>query len=167
MLKHFPQSNIAPSADSEETQIEKVDKDVENAHSPNTDPKKTASSKWQKGQSGNPAGRPRGSRNKVSLLRDYLVEGEEEQVLNKVIASALEGDTHAMALCFDRLVPRCKERSIEVEAGPIDTYEQVCAAMSKVFAAVCSGQITPSEGEKLINILKFQLEAVFGIYLRK
>lgn len=167
MLKHFPVSNIAPSADSQETQIEKLEKDVESAHSPNADPKNTTSSKWQKGQSGNPAGRPRGSRNKVSLLRDYLLENEEEQLINKLIASALAGEPHAMALCLDRLMPRCKERSIEVEVGPIGDHQQVCAAMSKIFAAICSGQILPSEGEKLVNILKFQLDAVFGIYVRQ
>ena len=69
-----------------------------------------------------------------------------------------------MALCLDRLIPRCKERSIELEAGPIENYEQVCAAISRIFAAICSGQILPSEGEKLINILKVQLEAVLGIF---
>jgi hypothetical protein len=167
MLKQFPKSNTAPSAGSGETQIEKLEKDVVSAHSPNADPKTSTSGKWQKGQSGNPAGRPRGSRNKVSLLREYLLENEEEQLVNKVIADALEGEPHAMALCLDRLMPRCKERSIEVEAGPIENYQQVCAATSKIFDAICSGQILPSEGEKLVNILKFQLEAVFGICLRK
>jgi hypothetical protein len=166
MLKQFPKANVAPGADSEETQIEKLEKDVESAHSPNADPKNTTSSKWQKGQSGNPAGRPRGSRNKVSLLRDHLLENEEEQLVRKVITSALEGDPHAMALCLDRLVPRCKERSIEVEAGPIENPQQVAAATSKVFDAMCSGHILPSEGEKLLNLLKFQLEAVLGVYLR-
>jgi hypothetical protein len=158
---------VVPNPDAENTHDNNSGKGEESATYPHAVAEETQGGRWPKGKSGNPAGRPRGSLNKSRLLRQYLLENEEHQLIEKVIATALAGDTHAMALCLDRLVPRCKERSIEFETGPIGTYDQVLAATSKVFEAIGAGQITPSEGEKLVNILKFQVEAVFGAFVHR
>ena len=47
---------------------------------------------FQKGQSGNPAGRPRGSRNKTTVLMQNLLEGEAEAIARKAIEMAKDGD---------------------------------------------------------------------------
>ncbi len=41
---------------------------------------------FKKGQSGNPRGRPRGSRHKVSLAIESLLEGEGEALARKAIS---------------------------------------------------------------------------------
>lgn len=119
-------------------------------------------SRFEKGKSCNPAGRPRGSRNKTSLLMEQLLEDQAEQLLKKAIASALEGNTHALRLCLDRLIPRCKDRPIDFEMPRCESYEEICDAVAKIFEAIGSGQITPSEGEKLVNILTFQFQVAVG-----
>ena len=130
-------------------------------------PPKRNRGKFAKGKSGNPTGRPRGSRNKTTLLKDYLAEQEGEQLVRLVVDLALKGDKQALNLCFGRLVPRCTERSIELDLGPTGDLPQVNAATSKILDAVGDGSITPSEGEKLINILKFKYEGVFGYCLHR
>jgi hypothetical protein len=57
------------------------------------------------GVSGNPAGRPKGSRNKTTLAIEALLEGEAEALTRKAIERALEGDMAALRLCMDRLAP--------------------------------------------------------------
>jgi hypothetical protein len=56
---------------------------------------------FQKGQSGNPAGRPRGSRNKTTVLLQNLLEGEAEEIARKAIEMAKAGDMGAIRVCMD------------------------------------------------------------------
>ena len=53
---------------------------------------------FPKGHSGNPAGRPRGSRNHSTLMAEILLEGEAEALTRRAIELALEGDTTALKL---------------------------------------------------------------------
>ena len=67
---------------------------------------------FQKGQSGNPKGRPKGAKNKSTLLReamqskaDRLLSKEVPKVLAVVIAAAKAGDMSAAKMILDRAVP--------------------------------------------------------------
>ncbi|HYY36241.1 MAG TPA: DUF5681 domain-containing protein, partial [Xanthobacteraceae bacterium] len=57
---------------------------------------------FQKGRSGNPAGRPFGSRNKATVLMQNLLEGEAEAIGRKAIEMAKGGDMAAIRVCMDR-----------------------------------------------------------------
>jgi hypothetical protein len=61
--------------------------------------------KFQKGQSGNPAGRRAGSRNKASLAVEALLDGEAEKLSRKAVEMALEGNAVALRLCHSLLAP--------------------------------------------------------------
>ena len=58
---------------------------------------------FQPGQSGNPAGRPKGSRSKATLALEAIFEGEADALTRKVIELALDGDTQALRMCLDPL----------------------------------------------------------------
>ena len=60
-----------------------------------------------KGRSGNPRGRPAGSRNKKTLAAAVLLEGESEALTRKAVELALEGDPTALRLCIERILPPC------------------------------------------------------------
>ena len=68
------------------------------------------SGRFQKGQSGNPNGRPPGSRNKTTLAVDALLDGEAETLTRKAIELAKTGDVTALRLCLDRIAPVRKDR---------------------------------------------------------
>jgi hypothetical protein len=121
-------------------------------------PKKntTGSGRFSKGASGNPAGRPLGSRNHATLLMESLLQGQAEQLIQKTIDMALAGDTNAMRLCLDRIIPARKDRPIQLNLLPVETVQQVSLAVGKVVTAVGNGEITPTEGEVVSNILTVQ-----------
>lgn len=62
-------------------------------------------SKFVKGQSGNPAGRPKGARGRYTAFRER-VEDSLEDLVNVLIEKALEGDMAAMRLLLERSVPK-------------------------------------------------------------
>ena len=56
---------------------------------------------FKKGESGNPQGRPVGTRNKTTLAALSLIEDEGEQLARKAVELALDGDLPALKLCMD------------------------------------------------------------------
>ena len=111
------------------------------------------SGQFFKGTSGNPSGRPPGSRNHATLLMESLLEREAEQLTRKAIELALGGDITALRLCLERLIPPRKDRPIHLILPPIENVQQISLAMARVSTAIGEGEITPMEGEVLSNIL--------------
>ena len=121
---------------------------------------KNSASQFPKGISGNPAGRPPGSRNKATLLMEALLEGEADQLTRKVIELGKKGDINALRICLDRLLPPRKDRAIQLRLHPIENLPQISVAMSTVVEAIGDGRITPNEGEVLANILAVQTDVL-------
>ena len=65
---------------------------------------------FQKGQSGNPAGRAQGSRTKSTLFAEAILKNDREGIMDAVVNAAKNGDPTAMRLCVERLVPLRKGR---------------------------------------------------------
>ncbi len=110
---------------------------------------------FQPGQSGNPAGRRRGSRNKATLAAATLLYGEALALTRRAVEAALAGDMLAMRLCIERVLPRCYERPVTfslpslaaVGNGEIDepSPQNASRAMNAVTTALACGEITPGE----------------------
>ena len=65
-----------------------------------------ANGRFVPGQSGNPAGKKSGTRNRATLLAEALRDGEGEAAARIVIDKALAGDAVAARFLLDRLTPR-------------------------------------------------------------
>jgi len=115
---------------------------------------------FQKGQSGNPAGRPAGSRNKASLAVDALLDGEAEAITRKAIEMAKGGDTVALRLCLDRIAPPRRDRPIPFALPPIETASDLTKATAALIAAVASGDLTPSEAAELGKLVDAHVRAI-------
>jgi hypothetical protein len=76
--------------------------------------KRTPGGQFSKGQSGNPPGRPAGSRNKATLAMYDLMDGESDAITRKLIEVALQGNSQALRLCLERAYPPRKERLIAI-----------------------------------------------------
>ena len=66
---------------------------------------------FKPGQSGNPAGRPKGRISKKVLIRDQLIDALEKdavKVVQMIVEKALKGDMVAAKIIMDRLIPQQK-----------------------------------------------------------
>ena len=89
--------------------------------------------------SGN-AGKPRGSRNKATVAIESLLEGQAEALTQKAISSALTGDTIALKLCMDRLVPSPKDKPIFFSLPDIHCARDASEAAGGILRAVGNGE---------------------------
>lgn len=110
-------------------------------------------SKFKTGQSGNPRGRPKGALNKATLATQALLEGEAEALTRKVVELAKEGNSVALRLCLERLLPPRKDRPIIFALPPLEGAEDLPQALKAILGAVARGEITPGEGHTLTVML--------------
>ena len=105
----------------------------------------TPNTKFMPGQSGNPNGRPKGSRNKTTLAIEKLLDGEAEEITRKAIDLAKGGDMGAIRICLDRLAPPRKDRHIEFVLPKMQKASDASDASAALVEAVSVGELTPSE----------------------
>ena len=110
---------------------------------------------FRKGESGNPAGKPPGTRHRATRAVQSLLDGEAEVLTRKCVDMALAGDSTALRLCLDRLCPPARERMIDVGlALPELTADNLPQAVATIVEAVAAGQLLPGEGQALIGMLE-------------
>jgi hypothetical protein len=101
-------------------------------------------------QPGNPGRRP-GARNRTTLAALALLEGEAEALTRKAIDLAKGGDTVALKLVLDRLLP--KGRAVRLDL-PLRTLDDLDQAADAVRRALAEGTITLDEVGVLTNLLE-------------
>jgi len=107
-----------------------------------------------KGQSGNPAGRPPGARNKHTLAVEAQLQARAEQIAGVAIERALMGDTPALRMCMDRILPRGRERPLHFALPAICGGADVERAVADITAAAGAGEITTREALDLIALVE-------------
>ena len=115
---------------------------------------------FKPGQSGNPKGRPQGSRNAATLALESLLDSQAEALTQKAIDLALAGDLTALRLCLDRIIPPRKDRPVQFAFPKMKTAKEATATMSAVLAAVADGHLTPGEGAEIGKLVDIFVKAV-------
>lgn len=116
--------------------------------------------RFQRGRSGYPAGRPRGARHRATIAAEALLDGEAEALTRKAIEKAKEGDSVALRLCLDRILPPLKERPLRLALPALASASDATAALAAITAAVAAGKITPGEGADLNAIVGGYAKAI-------
>ena len=106
---------------------------------------------FAKGQSGNPAGRPAGSRNKFTSEMQDALEESGLPLIQRLLELAGQGNTGAMRQCLDRLMG--KHRPSYVQLPSPDTPDYVLAALTEIHRALGAGEIPSEEASRLVDFV--------------
>lgn len=117
-------------------------------------------SKFRRGQSGNPNGKPKGARNKSTIAAEALLAGSLEGICKKIEEEALGGNMLAAKMVLERFLPVRKDRVVRVDMPQIKTSKDVLCAIECIVTAVARGEISPSEGESLSRTLETYSKAL-------
>lgn len=105
------------------------------------------------GKSGNPNGRPTGSRNKRTQLAK-LLEPHAESLVAKAVELARDGDVNALRLCLERLIPKAAREpvTLDFDASAADRLDYLAEFGKSILEAVANGEITPADGHNLSSL---------------
>jgi hypothetical protein len=110
-------------------------------------------------QSGNPEGRPKGSRNTTTVALENLLDGQAQALTQRAIDLALSGDITALRICLDRIFPPRKDRPVTFEIPSITGPGDAAKVTSAILAAVASGEITPADAGEISKLVDSYVKA--------
>jgi hypothetical protein len=114
-------------------------------------------------QPGNPGKKP-GTRNKATMAVLALLEGEGEALTRKAVELAKAGDTVALRLCLDRLLP--KGRAVRIDL-PTRTLADLGAAADTIQQALAAGVISLDEVQALTGLVETRRRLLESVELER
>jgi hypothetical protein len=110
--------------------------------------------RFEKGTSGNPAGKRPGTRHRATQAAERLLDGETDALTRKAVDLALAGDTVALRLCLERILPPRRSRSIRLQIGEVRTLADLATVQATIITALARGEITPDEAANVANAVE-------------
>ena len=107
---------------------------------------------FKPGTSGNPAGKPAGTRSKSTQLLLVLMQDGAQKITQAVIEAA--------KIILARVMPPAKERPVCVDLPDTSTSEGVAAAQNAILQAVAAGDLLPGEASTLSAIVEAKRRAI-------
>lgn len=107
---------------------------------------------FKPGQSGNPNGKPKGTKSKYTLMRDALADDLPE-LLEATKAAALSGDMTAMRLLLERTLPPHKAASAPVLLPELEQADTLTDHARAILSATSKGELPPDIAAQLLGAL--------------
>src|SRR5262245_26090970 len=103
---------------------------------------RNASGQFTPGNSGNPVGRPIGSKNRASLILEDMLDEHGPELAKAFIQAALKGNVEVLK-CFAHLVlaPRKHRHRKPMNIGPLLSLADALTAQRQITIALAEGDI--------------------------
>jgi hypothetical protein len=95
---------------------------------------------------------------KATKAVEALLDGEAEAISRKLIEKALEGDTTALRLCLERILPPRRDRPVAFDLPKIETAADALKASASVLASCAAGGLSPGEAAEIMALLSIHAE---------
>jgi hypothetical protein len=105
-------------------------------------------------------GRPRGSRNKKSLLAQELLDSHGEALVRKAVLQALKGDVPMLRALLAHILPRPTDQPVKTGPLPMGTAKEISQSAQALLQKVASGKIAPSQARDIFAMLEAQRKII-------
>jgi hypothetical protein len=106
------------------------------------------------------SGRPKGSRNRRTLLAEKIMHEDLEEVARAVTAAAKQGDMQAARIVMDRLAPVRRGRPVVFDLPSGRDAAGLADGFDALLQAVAGGELTPEEGAAVANLLEARRKTI-------
>ncbi|MFV8817122.1 DUF5681 domain-containing protein [Haliea sp. E17] len=106
---------------------------------------------FEKGQSGNPEGRPKGITDRRMRVRD-LLEPSAPELAAKAVEMALQGDSVMLKACLDKLIPNARATA----DSPVFEGKSLAEQGRSVIALVSGGHLPVESARAVMGLLEQQ-----------
>jgi hypothetical protein len=113
-----------------------------------------------KGQSGNPAGKPPGARNRATMIVEQLFDGASGEVSREALGKALNGDSAVLRLIVTRLIGPRRHRASSFALPPLQGAGDVAPAIAAIAAAAAEGAISTAEASEMSQVVERYMRAL-------
>ena len=96
----------------------------------------------------------------MTVAAEALLDGEAEALTRKAIELALAGDTIALRLCLDRIIPPRRERAVACSLPPLHSAADIAAAMAAIMEAAAAGKILLGEAGQFAKLLETYMRSL-------
>ncbi|MDE3140387.1 MAG: DUF5681 domain-containing protein [Metallibacterium scheffleri] len=122
-----------------------------------TTQRKPTAASWRKGQSGNPAGRKKGSINAATRLRKMI---DVEALVTKLHETAMKGNTRAAELLLDRALPTLRPVAEAVELPGLKDAATLTAKAERIVELAAEGKVSPDVATALLGAIGTLAKAI-------
>jgi len=109
---------------------------------------------FRPGHSGNPVGRPRGSRNTRTIIAEKLLDDSAGDLTRAVIARALAGDPAALRACLDRVAPPMRHRPLDFALPQLVTLADAPVAINAIAQGLAHGELDVEAAAVLLRTVR-------------
>jgi len=109
------------------------------------------------GVSGNPNGRPKGSKNKATQLSKALFDAAAEDIAGVLIEMAKERNLGAVKYCLDRIYPQPRPTPDGFEMPRVTTIDDAQNAVAEIAEALARGDTDTETANMLSKLVQFQV----------
>lgn len=99
-------------------------------------------------------GRPRGSRNKFSVVAQELLSTHAEPVVRKALVMALQGDRAIVRAFLDRIVPIQRSSAVYVGKMPAATIQDLGKLSKRLIEKTTMGELTIPEANGMADLIE-------------
>src|SRR5438445_13224397 len=93
---------------------------------------RNAHGQFLQGQSGNAAGREKGSRNRETMLAEQFLDNQSLGLVQQALQLAMNGDMAALKLCMSRIIAPRRHRASGFELPPLKSAADLAPAMTAI-----------------------------------
>ncbi len=112
--------------------------------------------RFRPGQSGNPAGRQPGTRNRATALLEAITDTDLAAIVAKIVENAKAGDATAAKILLDRLIPVPRARTVVLDLPSLadGRARSKAACLAAVVNAMAAGNIDPGEASIIAGLVE-------------